>query len=172
MHKAQLQASLKILTLQICIQLEVLYQLTACGAKNLILMLGSCITIISVVIIAHVMMIHGICKMNGADLDGNKVSPKDSRKIAKLKKFHVPRLPLTNFSLLLTLQQPLNFKKENIAPSPSMHLNLSEDFCLNLTLALEWCTVLITLIHTLMLHKVVSKKSLYTMLKGSIKHLI
>ena len=83
------------------------------------------------------MMIHGICKMNGADLDGNKVLPKDSRKTAKLKKLYAQLLHQANYSQLQTLRQVQNSGKENIVPSPLMRLNLLEDFCLKLTLASE-----------------------------------
>ena len=107
--------------LPIYFQLEVLYQQIACGVKKEIPKLGLCTTTISAHGIAHALMIHGICKINGAEPDGNKVSPKDSRKIVKLKKFPAQRLYPNQFSLQQIKQQPLNFKKVNIAPSPSIH---------------------------------------------------
>ena len=83
------------------------------------------------------MMIHGICKMNGADLDGNKVFPKDLRKTVKLKKLYAPLLHHPNYLQLQMLRQAQNLEKENIVHSPLMRLNLLEDFCLKATLASE-----------------------------------
>jgi len=37
------------------------------------------------------------CKINGVELDGNKVSHKDLMKIAKVKKFHVQHTPLHHY---------------------------------------------------------------------------
>ena len=62
---------------QIYIQQEELSQKIVCIVKRKTPKLVSCITTISVIGIAHALTKLGIYKMNGADLDGNKVSLKD-----------------------------------------------------------------------------------------------